>query len=64
MERDGPFLDYEHQEQNGMESGWNDWKKNERERNELAGGPRSRTERFQKVGTCPALVFSKNVNRN
>ena len=29
----------------------------ERERNDLAEGPRSRTERndFKKVGTCPAL---------
>ena len=30
---------------NGTERGWNDWKKNERECNDLAGGPRSRTER-------------------
>jgi len=31
----------------------------ERERNDLAEGPRSRTERndFKKVGTCPALVI-------
>ena len=29
---------------NGTERGWNDWKKNERERNKLDGGPRSRTE--------------------
>ena len=35
-------------------------KKEERERNDLAEGPRSRTERnnFKKVGTCPALVLS------
>ena len=34
------------------------WKKNERERNDLAKGPRSRTELndFKKVGTCPALL--------
>ena len=34
-------------------------KKEERERNDLAEGPRSRTERnnFKKVGTCPALVI-------
>ena len=33
-------------------------KKEERERNDLAEGPRSRTERnnFKKVGTCPALL--------
>ena len=33
-------------------------KKEERERNDLADGPRSRTERnnFKKVGTCPALL--------
>ena len=32
-------------------------KKEERERNDLAEGPRSRTKRndFKKVGTCPAL---------
>ena len=32
--------------------------KKERERNDLAEGPRSRAERndFKKVGTCPALV--------
>ena len=29
---------------NGKERGWNDWKKNERERNELDGGPCSITE--------------------
>ena len=31
----------------------------ERERNDLAEGPRSRTERndFKKVGTCPALIL-------
>ena len=36
------------------------YKKEERERNDLAEGPRSRTERndFKKVGTCPALVLS------
>ena len=35
-------------------------KKEERERNDLAEGPRSRTERnnFKKVGTCPALERS------
>ena len=34
-------------------------KKEERERNDLAEGPRSRTERndFKKVGTCPALIL-------
>ena len=26
---------------NGTERGWNDWKKNEQERNDLAKGPRS-----------------------
>ena len=33
-------------------------KKEERERNDLAEGPRSRTELndFKKVGTCPALI--------
>ena len=33
--------------------------KKERERNDIAEGPRSRTERndFKKVGTCPALVL-------
>ena len=40
------------------ERGWNDWKKNERERNDLAEGSRFRTERndFKKVGTCPTLI--------
>ena len=38
-ERDGPFVYKEHQERNGTERGWNDWKKNKRERNDLAGGP-------------------------
>ena len=35
--------------------------KKERERNDLAEGPRSRTERndFKKVGTCPALATSQ-----
>ena len=34
------------------------YKKKERERNDLAEGPRSRTERndFKKFGTCPALI--------
>ena len=44
--------------QNGMEQdGMERYKKRERERNDLAEGPRSRTERndFKKVGTCPAL---------
>ena len=36
-EQDGPFFDQEEQK-NGTEHGWNDWKKNERERNNLAGG--------------------------
>ena len=42
--------------QNGMEQERND-KKEERERNNLAEDPRSRTERndFKKVGMCPAL---------
>ena len=43
----------------------------ERERNDLAEGPRSRTERndLKKVGTCPALVlgdynlFCRNKNK-
>ena len=54
---EGNGMDQEHQERNGTERGWNDWKKNERKRNDLAGGPRSRTERndLKKVGTCPAL---------
>jgi len=38
-ERDGP----EHQERNRTEYGWNDWKKNERKRNNTAGDPRSIT---------------------
>ena len=29
----------------GTERGWNDWKKKERGQNDLAEGPRSRTER-------------------
>ena len=35
-------------------------KKKERERNDLAEGPRSRTERndFKKVGTCPVLPLT------
>ena len=35
-------------------------KKKERERKDLAEGPRSRTERndLKKVGTCPALLAS------
>ena len=35
----------------------NDKKQKEKERNDLAEGPRSRTERnnFKKVGTCPDL---------
>ena len=36
-ERDGPFLTKNIK--NGTERGWNDWKKNERERNKLDGGP-------------------------
>ena len=40
-----------------MELGWNDRKNKERERNNLAEGPRSRTERnnWKKVRICPAL---------
>ena len=65
------FFDYECQERNGMTvlllrtepSGTLNGtrterlKKKERERNDLAEGPCSRTERndFKKVGTCPAL---------
>ena len=58
MEWDGPFFDQEHQE-------WNDWKKNKRERNDLAGGPRSRMVRndFKKVGMCPALVELQDRQR-
>ena len=43
-------------EWDGTEQERND-QKEERERNDLAKGPRSRTERndFKKVGTCPAL---------
>ena len=34
---------------NGTERGWNDWKKNERERNKLDGGPfQNGVERFHK----------------
>ena len=46
-------------ERNGTERNENGTiKKEEREQNDLAEGPRSRTERndFKKVGTCPALV--------
>ena len=41
-------------------------KKEERERNDLAEGPRSRTERnhFKKVGTCPALFIGLNIAMN
>ena len=41
----------------------NDWKK-ERERNDLATGPCSRTERndLKKVGTCPALLTVPLIN--
>ena len=44
--------------QNGTERNDNGTIKKERERNNLAEGPRSRTKRndFKKVGTCPALV--------
>ena len=43
--------------QNGTERNDNGIIKKERERNNLAEGPRSRTKRndFKKVGTCPAL---------
>ena len=43
-------------ERDGTEQERND-KKEERERNDLAEGPRFRTERndLKKVGTCPAL---------
>ena len=41
---------------NGTERGWNDWKKNERERNDLVGGPRSRTKwnDFKKSWNVPS----------
>ena len=40
-------------------------KKKERERNDLAEGPRSRTERndFKKVGSCPALGPAQNFGQ-
>ena len=60
MERDEPFSTYN--TKNGTERNvdWNDWKKNERGRNDLAEGPRSRTERddLKKVVTCPTLTMS------
>ena len=39
------------------------YKKKERERNDLAEGPRSRTERneFKKVRTCPALLLVSKI---
>ena len=43
MERYGPLLTKN--TKNVTERGWNDWKKNERGRIDLAEGPRSRTER-------------------
>ena len=52
-------------EQDGTERERNDWKKKERERNDLAESPCSRTERndLKKVGTCPALfdVVTKQI---
>ena len=46
--------------QNIQENGWNDWEKNDRKWKDLAGTPRSRTERndFNKVGTYPARPFT------
>jgi len=52
-----PFF---YSEQNGSgQNGTERYKKKEQERNDLAEGPRSRTERndFKKVGTCPALYM-------
>ena len=47
-------------EQDGTEQERNN-KKEEQERNDLAEGPRSRTERndLKKVGTCPTLGIVK-----
>ena len=58
QERNGTERPFFYSERNGTERERNDKKKEEQERNDLAEGPRSRTERndFKKVGTCPALM--------
>ena len=55
-EREGRSSTQNGTERDGTERERND-KKKERERNDQAEAPRSRTERndFKKVGTCPAL---------
>ena len=58
MERNGKTVLLLRTERNGTERNVMErYKKREQERNDLAEGPRSRTERndFKKVGTCPAL---------
>ena len=56
MERNGKTVLLLRTERNGTERNENGTIKKE-ERNDLAEGPRSRTERndFKKVGMCPAL---------
>ena len=58
------YLELNGMERDGTEQERND-KKEERERNDLAEGPRSRMERndFKKVGTCPALLLTRTQSR-
>ena len=60
-----PRTEQNRTERNGT---WNNWKKNEQERNDLAGVPRSRTERndFKKVETIPSrkCMLEQRVNLN
>ena len=57
MERNRKTILLPRTERNGMEWNENRTIKNEQERNDLAKGPRSRTERnnLKKIGMCPAL---------